>query len=540
MENKLNSLDEAILNISKTKEKDKYGDATQDDILYSRWKTRYAETIGAFYADFIKPRLPKLEVIREWNDMLIKYSKMPGAVFPIRGGYSNKDEMRRGWLVRVNGGVFSYTFTDNYFPAYIYKMALDGFCPEPDEFYEYMTGKSSKDATKLDGFVKEKDISWLKTLNDELRSKGKDENHIKNIFDINEDKERRFLKMPISYGQYSSSETVKNVYINTNPAPTCPLGDCGYKHAHVFAVRGEYEIDRDNVKEWEKINDKVSLGKESDYTWKDDIDNYAWDRTVESGEVDELRKIVVAHFLRLCNPINHFLSPKQGCNKFTEENGDYSLDIGEYNNLLSYIMFLREQEFAKDDVYKNFRISALVPERYKSEDRSTDIIHVVYHEKKQEATDRKNKEDKKKETVEKKAEKTKSEADKSISKAKSSGSAKNGSGRTAGSRDNSRYNFNGKKHYKSSLIVALVDKYLEDNPHADIAELNGAFDLTLLGKPIILLPKDITHSWESKVQKTERVLLDGTKIYINNQVQIGDMEAILNIANNLSYKVDLA
>ena len=113
-------------------------------------------------------------------------------------------------------------------------MALDGFCPELDEFYEYMTGRSSKDPTKLDGFVKENDISWLKTLNDGLSSKGKNKKHIKNTFDSNEGKERCFLKMPISYGQYSKIETEKNVYINTDPAPTCPLGDCGYKHAHVF------------------------------------------------------------------------------------------------------------------------------------------------------------------------------------------------------------------------------------------------------------------------------------------------------------------
>ena len=348
------------------------------------------------------------------------------------------------------------------------------------------------------------------------------------------------MKMPISYGFISSSETVKNVFINIDPAPTCPLGDCGYKHAHVFGVRGEYKIDSDTIQLWKEINEKVALGNDSDYTWKDDINNYAWDRTVDKDKVDQLRKIVVAHFLRLCDPLNHFLSPKQGCNKFTKENGDYSLDIGEYDNLLSYIMFLREREFAKDDkedVYENFRKAALVPESLKSADRSADIIHVVYHEKKQEAADRKNKEDKEKETA---AKKTKKDTAKPISKARSSGSAEVAPGGMIGSRDNSRYNFNGKRHYKSSLIVALADKYLEDNPNADIAELSAAFDLTLLGKPIILLPKDIMHSWESKVAKTERVLSDGTKIYINNQVQIGDMEAILSIANNLGYKVDLA
>ena len=388
-------LNAAILNISNTRENNPYGDPAQNDILYSRWKTRYAETIGGFYADFIKPRLPKKEVVLEWHKLLMDYSQRNEAVFPIRGGYSHNEDksnekLRRGWLVRVNDGnnrKFSYTFTDNYFPAYIYKMALDGFCPTPDTFFEFMTK-----------FVEEKDITWLMTLNDELKSKGKNEKSIKE----NESKQRRFLQMPISYGRISSTELEKNVYINTDPAPTCPLGDCGYKHAHVFGVRGEYEIDSDNVKPWEKIKDKVLLGEESDYTWKSDINNYAWDRTVDSKEADELKKIVVAHFLRLCDPLNHFLSPKQGCNKFTKENGDYSLDIGEYNNLLSYIMFLREAEFGDNDVYKDFKKETLVPESYKSEDRSADIIHIVYHENKQEAADRKNREELAKEEDEKK------------------------------------------------------------------------------------------------------------------------------------------
>ena len=63
----INNFDEAILNINKTTENSKYGDSDQNDILYSRWKTRYAETIGGFYDDFIKPRLPKTEILRKWN-----------------------------------------------------------------------------------------------------------------------------------------------------------------------------------------------------------------------------------------------------------------------------------------------------------------------------------------------------------------------------------------------------------------------------------------------------------------------------------------
>ena len=461
---KSNNLDEAILNICTTIENNEYGDSVQNEILYSRWKTRYAETIGGFYADFIKPRLPKKEVVLKWHKLLMDYSQREGAVFPIRGGYSHnedksKEKLRRGWLVRVNDGIFSYTFTDNYFPAYIYKMALDGFCPELDEFYEYMTGISSDPSGHEKGF-EEKDITWLN---------GKS---IKNVHDDTEGKDRRFMKMPISYGRISSTELVKNVYVNTTPAPTCPLGDCGYKHAHVFGVRGEYKIDSDTIKQWEEINDKIALGDDSDYTWKDDINNYAWDRTVESGEADGLRKIVVAHFLRLCDPINHFLSPKQGCNKFTKDNGDYSLDIGEYNNLLSYLMFLRENEFG--DAYRNFKTEALAPSDSKSADCSTDIIHVVYHEKKQEAADRKNREDKKRKSAEKKVDKAKKDAETAMSKAASTIRSPKGAKRGS-STEWADFDAYAPKNY-SKLIRDIMDELSISDIHELETRIDEAID----------------------------------------------------------------
>ena len=155
---KVKNLTEAILNIDKSTE-NIYGNPTTNKIVYSNWDNGHSSTIGDFYSDFIAPRLPNPQVVLKWNDMLIKYSKMQGAIFPIRGGYSSDEDksklkLRRGWLVRIVDGDFSYTFTDNYLPAYIYKMALDGFCPEVDEFYKFMTE-----------FVRENEIEWLEEMN---------------------------------------------------------------------------------------------------------------------------------------------------------------------------------------------------------------------------------------------------------------------------------------------------------------------------------------------------------------------------------------
>lgn len=107
------------------------------------------------------------------------------------------------------------------------------------------------------------------------------------------------------------------------------------------------------------------------------------------------------------------------------------------------------------------------------------------------------------------------------------------------SHDHTKYSFNGKAYRKGPLMIALVDKYLEDHPKADIHELKRAFDLILVfnNKNIILLPKDTPPSLKSKAPS--RTLFDGAIIHINNQVQIGDMEGIISIANSLGYKVDI-
>ena len=157
----INNLTEAILNIGKTTKK--HGDVAVKDVVYSRWDTRYSETLDDFHKDFIERRFPDKDIILRWHNMLVEYSKMDGAIFPLRDGHTNasdeKIKLRRGWLVRVDYnldyvGKFSYTFTDNYFPAYIYKMALDGYCPTAKEFFDFMT------KTKYP-----EDIDWLKGRN---------------------------------------------------------------------------------------------------------------------------------------------------------------------------------------------------------------------------------------------------------------------------------------------------------------------------------------------------------------------------------------
>lgn len=368
-------LNAAILNIKESTENN-YGNPETNKIIYSNWNSGNSNTLGDFYCDFIAPRLPNLEVILEWNEMLQEYFQRDKVVIPIRGGYSyNKDKskqkLRRGWLVRVDEKIdydkkFSYTFTDNYLPAYIYKMALDGFCPTVDEFYKFMTE-----------FVKEDEIEWLKEINRNSKKK----KHIRNVGNGNPNKERCFLRMPITFGRVSKMETVKNSYVNTTPAPTCPLGKFGYKHAHILDVRGVYKLDDSDVRNWNEIKDLVDLGDESDYRWDDTINNYVWDRTMkDSDERDKLRKVIVAHAIRFLSPINHFLTPKRGCNEYRNADDNLSYDVAEYKNLLAHILFLRENNKDLCKAFKDFENAALYAANVKAVDNSAETLKIKYYQ----------------------------------------------------------------------------------------------------------------------------------------------------------------
>ncbi len=122
-------------------------------------------------------------------------------------------------------------------------------------------------------------------------------------------------------------------------------------------------------------------------------------------------------------------------------------------------------------------------------------------------------------------------------KPSTSATTKKSASAALGGRDYSKYLFNSQEYTKGALLVALVEKYLEDNPLADIHELKEKFDLRLMfsNKPIILLYSDVPKSWTEKVYA--RRLSDGTIAYINKQVQIVDMPDILRIAKGFGYKV---
>lgn len=108
------------------------------------------------------------------------------------------------------------------------------------------------------------------------------------------------------------------------------------------------------------------------------------------------------------------------------------------------------------------------------------------------------------------------------------------------SRDNSKYSFDGKGEYpKGQVLLELVKKYIDANSTADTVKLKEVFDLKLVfnKKPIILMHDETTQKMRDGAKVEPVTLADGTSIYINKQVQIGDMDEIIRIANGLGYTI---
>ena len=107
-------------------------------------------------------------------------------------------------------------------------------------------------------------------------------------------------------------------------------------------------------------------------------------------------------------------------------------------------------------------------------------------------------------------------------------------------RDYSKYNFDGSEYNKSRLVLAIVKKYISDNPSAIYSDLQNVFPIRLSSKPLVRLKTDVTATElkNRRVFVNDMITLgDGTDVFVNSQVQEKDMLTILQIANNMGYIV---
>ena len=384
---------------------------------------------------------------------------------------------RRGFLNKVfvhNKESFETFYTDNSVPFYFYSMAKDGFVPNIAEFNDAM-------------------------INNRM--------------------------FPCSYfpskGVYPQG---KNHGINSK----------GYKLAHIFSTGENYdkkagytsitnfceaEFPNANITKWNSV---LPNGK---YYRRIDIDDHPKAETV--------RAFAVAHFLRSVYPLNYFLVPmttgiedKESKIKKTniywyDNEGREREEIGENSELIEYvaskIKSMYENEFGKSgkSVYQEFLdlifpIGNCLDPGGANVEINAEYAIDIWERKKGGLT-------------------SPTTTTKSVSTTR------------AISKSNNKYSFDGEGRYpQSQVLLKLVSKYIETHLEDDISKLKEIFDLKLVynKKPIILTHPETTQYMRDKGKVVPMTLAEGSTIYINKQVQIGDMEAIIHIANRLNYTIE--
>ena len=235
-----------------------------------------AHSIEELWEKLIKKYLPQPDVVLAWHDLLIKYIKSSHPTYAIGGFNSFSPEkysaLRRGFL--SNAGEFSFFYTDNFFAAYIQKMALDGYVPTLNEF-----------------------IAAFK--NREFPSR----------FGMNTSEERELLA--IKQG--------KDPKIN----------GAGFKVAHIIPVGMEYNFNHRIIGVNEILQSYFPNGNRDDWKLTQDYSGTYYVRDfVPKPDAD---KYAMAHFLRFVHPFNYFLCPKKNC-----ESNDKCKELAEYHALLHY------------------------------------------------------------------------------------------------------------------------------------------------------------------------------------------------------------
>mgnify|MGYP000020354150 FL=1 len=235
-----------------------------------------ASNLDELFTNLIEKTLPKIETVIKWDNLLLEYIQQKDAVFFIRryASASNKqwDLIRRGFLTEYSSGL-KYVFCDNYLAHYFYLMALKDFVPTINEFNKLIKSRNFP-------------YGYMKTSAEE---------------------------------PYQAYPKGKSVNINKS----------GWKLAHLYSVnQNDYNF------EYKKQSKKLfPRGEQID--WKFHNGNNYPSRRIEQENTDYLRKITIAHFLRLVHPINYFLVPKIKMS---------NMDIGENSYLIS---FMREHNYRR-------------------------------------------------------------------------------------------------------------------------------------------------------------------------------------------------
>ncbi|MBR4826023.1 MAG: hypothetical protein IKZ86_14600 [Spirochaetaceae bacterium] len=278
------------------------------------FKAGKADTISKFWDNFIKPTLITENVIRKWCEVLYKYVEDIGVVYAIRTFNDRREngdkDLRRGFVTTTNRN-YSFFYTDNYFSAYFFKMAMDGYIPEYSEFKNMMTSRT----------------------------------------------------FPARFGQSCKSERDRAAYKINGKDPK--INGAGYKISHIFDVGTGYSYNNITIGIAQIASRFFPRGNYDDWTPKTDTTGTYYSRNfniIDESALEYLKAI----FLRMTCPLNYILTPKKNM-QTTEVKIDKN-DIGECIQLQQYAIY----QFSKiyGDLYKDFTNRIMLSSEYKLNENS--------------------------------------------------------------------------------------------------------------------------------------------------------------------------
>ena len=255
-------------------------------------------TINDFFNNFVLPRLPKREIVKKWHCVLMEYTSNlsnisccvrygnNGSKKPSTQGETGYAKLRRGWLTKNTTDNFEYFFADNFFSSFIYKMALDDYCPSLNEL--------------KDTFFRH--------------------------------------KFPYGFGFMVDKKVqeYKGVTIEIGQNPGF-LGN--YKLSHVFEAGSNFDINGEVYGDALLSPLYYDIGHSEDF-----LNNKDHIRIMEI--TDEAKKVIIAKFLRFSHPINYFLTPTK--NKHICDTEIYKKDIGEDPRMIEFVKSYLQNEYSKE------------------------------------------------------------------------------------------------------------------------------------------------------------------------------------------------
>lgn len=111
-------------------------------------------------------------------------------------------------------------------------------------------------------------------------------------------------------------------------------------------------------------------------------------------------------------------------------------------------------------------------------------------------------------------------------------------------KDTTKYIFNGASHGKGRLVLAVLKKYVEDNPQVTYSELESIFNKNLQGSSGVFSTQHDaeeiyakTSRWRHFLKPEELIRLTDSTIAVSSQWGVGNIDRLIKKARELGYKI---